>query len=132
MCAFRSHNVLVKSRISNLTSASSRSLNKARSSASPSIIPHTQFIRIQLSILHAVTNPASLQSEEHVTGVNKPSKVVFTYFHVLGPMLVIELTIMLRCFFLFLQPFHGAKTKTVQETARKLCLFLQRSHRNEA
>lgn len=48
-----------KSRISNLTSASSQSLNTAMSSDSQNFIPHMQFIRIQLNVLHTVTNPAA-------------------------------------------------------------------------
>lgn len=48
-----------KSCISNLTSASSQSLNTATSSDSQNFIPHMQFIRIQLNILHTVTNPAA-------------------------------------------------------------------------
>lgn len=37
-----------------------KSLNKAMNSALQNIIPHMQFIRIQLNILHTVTNPVPL------------------------------------------------------------------------
>lgn len=60
-----------KSCISNLTSASSQSLNTAMSSDSQNFIPHRQFIRIQLNILHTVTNPAATALRFSVRSVSQ-------------------------------------------------------------